>query len=72
MDNVRILLLPIDTFDRRRHAEMWENTRMTAAEVKGITDKGGSVFPLTEFMDLCNDQVQLDLEKFWVSYITLV
>ena len=70
MDNVRILLLPIDTFDRRRHAEQWENTRMTAAEVKGITDKGGSLFPLTEFMDLCNDQA-LDLEKFWISYITL-
>ena len=70
MDNVRILLLPIDNFDRRRHAEMWENASMTAAEVKGITDKGGSLFPLTEFMDLCNDQA-LDLEKFWMSYITL-
>ena len=70
MDNVRILLLPIDNFDRRRHAEMWENTSMTAAEAKGITDKGGSLFPLTEFMDLCNDQA-LDLEKFWISYITL-
>ena len=71
MDNVRILLLPIDTFDRRRHAEYWENTSMTAAEVKGITDQGGSLFPLTEFMDFCNDEA-LDLEKFWISYITLV
>lgn len=71
MDNVRILLLPIDTFDRRGDAEYWENTSMTAGEVKGITDKGGSVFPLTEFMDLCNDQ-DLDLEKYWISYITLV
>lgn len=70
MDNTRVVLLPIDQFDRRRHAEYWENTSMTAGEVKGITDKGGSLYTLSDFMDLCNDQA-LDMEKFWISYITL-
>lgn len=64
----RIVMLPIDKFDRRRDAEHLENNVLANEDIKQWQDKGAAVLALTEFMDLCNDQ-QLDLGEYWISYI---
>ena len=64
----RIVMLPIDKFDRRRDAEHLENNVLTNDGINEWQDKGAAVLALTEFMDLCNDQ-QLDLGEYWISYI---
>ena len=64
----RIVMLPIDKFDRRRDAERLENNVLTNDGINEWQDKGAAVLALTEFMDLCNDQ-QLDLGEYWISYI---
>ena len=64
----RIVMLPIDKFDRRRDAEHLENNVFSNEDIKQWQDKGAAVLALTEFMDLCNDQ-QLDLGEYWISYI---
>ncbi len=68
---VRIVLLPIKEYDRRRTAEAYENavfeTHDDAIKVFGET---AGICELTTFMEMCNDQ-ELELEKYWITYITI-
>jgi hypothetical protein len=65
-----IVMLPIDKFDRRRDAEHLENNTLNEVQVAEWRSRGAAVLALTEFMDLCND-MEIDLGKYWISYITL-
>lgn len=65
---VRILLLPIDKYDRRSHAEFFENTLFDEHQLKNEIPEDVTIMTLSEFMDLCNDE-ELNLDKYWVSYI---
>ena len=61
-----ILVLPIETFDRK-HAERIENqTYETFKEVP--LDEGWSMYELSDFMDLVNNEEFNDLEN-WITYI---
>ena len=57
-----IVLLPTDKFSRR-NAERIENTKYDKTILKGCL-----VIPLTEFMDLANDE-DIELGNYWVSYV---
>ena len=65
-----IAVLPIDNFDRRKHAEHLENNTLNAEQIAEWRSKGAQFYALTDFMDLCNDQ-DIELGGYWISYITL-
>jgi len=69
--STRIVMLPIDKFDRIRDAEPMENNTMGPQQIDELRTRGAAVLELSEFMDLCNDQ-QIDLGGYWISYITHV
>ena len=73
-----IVLLAVDAFDRRQHAEFLENT--TFEDVKSIykslqknledeiTDADVLIYEPAEFMDACNNE-EIELTLWWVSYV---
>lgn len=65
---IRILLIPIDEYDRKRFAENIENNVYTIEELGTAIPNDIDIVNLSDFMDLCNNQV-LDLEQYWISYI---
>lgn len=75
-----IVLLAVDIFDRRQHAEFIENEEFkNIKEVYSLlqkdidtelTDGEVLIYKLTDFMDACNDQ-ELELDLWWVSYVTI-
>lgn len=67
---LRILLLPVEHFDRRREAEYLENSTLTIHQLEAL-DRNIIDHTLSDFMDLCNDQ-EFDIENYWVSYIQLI
>lgn len=69
--STRIVMLPIDKFDRIRDAEPMESNTMGPQQIDELRTRGAAVLELSEFMDLCNDQ-QIDLGGYWISYITHV
>jgi hypothetical protein len=65
---IRILLFPIDRYDRRRDAEFIENSVYDIHGLETAIPNDVGVLTLSEFMDLCNDQ-EFDIENYWVSYV---
>lgn len=75
-----IILLAIDTFDRRQHAEWVENGKFDSIKMlyellqkdidDEITDKDILIFALTDFMDACNNE-ELELSLWWVTYVNI-
>lgn len=69
MDNLRVILIPVkDGFDGRKIAEEMENEKQTLYWLEEVNKF--SVFTLSDFMDLCNNQ-ELNLEDWWISYVQL-
>lgn len=68
--STRILLYPVNLFERRRDAEYIENSTLTVHQLEAI-DKNIMSYNLSDFMDFCNDQ-EFDIENYWVSYIQLI
>ena len=65
---IRMLLFPIDKYDRRSDAEFIENNIYDLHQLETAIPKDVDIVTLSDFMDLCNSQM-LDLEQYWVSYI---
>ena len=65
---IRILLYPIDKYDRRTEAEFVENNLYDIHQLETAIPSDVDIVTLSDFMDLCNNQM-LDLEQYWVSYI---
>ena len=65
---IRILLYPIDKYDRRTEAEFVENNVYNIHQLETAIPNDVDIVTLSDFMDLCNNQM-LDLEQYWVSYI---
>ena len=69
---VKIVLLPIATYDRHNNAEAYENAVFqTYEEVRGLFGEEASIYELTDFMDECNNE-DLNLESYWLTYITIL
>ena len=68
---VKIVLLPVDEYDRRSTAEAYENAVFKTYKVaRKIFGENAGICDLTTFMDACNDQ-ELNLELYWLTYITI-
>lgn len=76
-----IVLLAVDIFDRRQHAELIEaESFKNGKEVYELLQKdideeiiaGEDVlfYTLTDFMEACNNQ-ELELELWWVTYVNI-
>lgn len=65
---IRILLFPINEYDRRRDAELMENNVYNIHQLETAIPNDVDILTLSDFMDLCNNQM-LDLEQYWISYI---
>lgn len=65
---IRILLFPIDKYDRRSEVEFIENNVYDLHQLETAIPNDVDVVTLSDFMDLCNSQM-IDLEQYWVSYI---
>lgn len=65
---IRILLIPIDEYDRRSFAENIENNLYDIHQLEKVIPKNVDIVTLSNFMDLCNNQM-IDLEQYWISYI---
>lgn len=65
---IRILLFPIDKYDRRSDAEFIENNVYDLHQLETAIPKDVDIVTLSDFMDLCNSQM-IDLEHYWISYI---
>jgi threonyl-tRNA synthetase len=68
---IRVLLYPVSSYDRRSDAELIENNAYTLEDLETLIPNDVSVYSLTDFMDLCNNQ-ELNLEEYWVSYIRII
>jgi len=72
-----IVLLAVDEFDRRKHAEMLENTtfdswidfgkKLTAMNALACYDNV-YIKTLSDFVDDCNDE-EVVLSDTWITYI---
>jgi len=73
--SVRVLLFPVDEYDRRTLAESIENkTYNTKAGINGLYNSlptDSLVYELTEFMDACNNQ-EIELEGYWLTYVNII
>jgi hypothetical protein len=68
---VRIVLLPVNTYDRRNNAEAYENSVFeTIDEARKVFGDKGEIYPLTDFMDMCNDE-EFNPDDYWVTYIAI-
>ena len=65
---IRILLIPIDEYDRRGFAENIENNLYDIHQLETAIPNDIDIVTLSNFMDLCNNQM-IDLEQYWISYI---
>lgn len=65
---IRILLFPINEYDRRADAELMENNVYNIHQLETAIPNDVDIVTLSDFMDLCNNQM-LDLEQYWISYI---
>jgi len=65
---IRILLFPIEKYDRRKEAEFVENNLYNIHQIETAIPNDVDIVTLSDFMDLCNDQI-FDIENYWVSYI---
>lgn len=70
-----IVLLPVDHYDRKEHAEKFEDT--TFENVQEIADTFLNVQDevlifrnLSIFMGYCNDQL-INLENYWLTYVNI-
>ena len=75
-----IVLLAVDIFERRRHAELLENENFGGVKDvwdllqkdidTELTDADVLIYELTDFMDACNNQ-EIELELWWVTYVNI-
>ena len=65
---IKMLLFPIDKYDRRNDVEFIENNYYTLDELETKIAKDIVVLSLSDFQDLCNDQ-EFDIENYWVTYV---
>jgi hypothetical protein len=71
-----VVLLPIDFHNSRKTAENIENqtyktTTSLLTELSNIDDINIDevlIYPITDFMDACNDQ-EINLELYFISYV---
>ena len=72
-----VVLISVDDFTNgRKIAEEIENILFNAPEdiIRKAKEKENgfvAVYPITDFMDACNDQ-DINLENFWISYAQVV
>jgi hypothetical protein len=68
---VKIVLLPVEEYDRRKVAEAYENAVFeTIEDARKVFGENAGISQLTTFMDMCNDE-ELNLEGYWITYITI-
>jgi hypothetical protein len=68
---VRIVLLPVDEYDRRKTAEVYENAVFeTYEDARKVFGTNAGICDLNTFMESCNDQ-EINLEQYWLTYITI-
>ena len=68
---VKIVLLPVEEYDRRGTAEAYENAVFeNHEEAYKVLGNDAGIYELTTFMDACNDQ-DINLEGYWITYITI-
>jgi len=67
-----ILVLPITKFDRKDHAQLFENTTYhSIKEFKAFLGEDGfELYKLSDFVDLCNNE-EFNPAQYWLSYIYL-
>jgi len=65
---IRVLLIPINEYDRRSFAENIENNLYDIHQLETAIPNDVDIVTLSNFMDLCNNQM-IDLEQYWISYI---
>lgn len=75
-----IVLLAVDVFERRQHAELleakkFENVKKIYELLQKdiddeITEEDVLIYELTDFIDACNNQ-ELELELWWVTYVNI-
>ncbi len=64
---IRILLFPVNDYDRKDDVEVIKNVTWTIAELEQLSDKVLD-YSLSDFADACNNQ-EIDLENYWATYI---
>jgi hypothetical protein len=69
-EEIRVLLYPVDNYDRRKDAEFIENNLYSIHLLETLVPTDVEVYTLSDFMDGCNNQ-EINLELYWVSYIRL-
>lgn len=68
---VKIVLLEVDKYDRKKVAEAYENAVFkTYKEAREVFGMEAGIVDLSTFMDACNDQ-DINLEGYWITYITI-
>lgn len=72
-----IVLLPVAKFDRKWHAEHYENCTFNSIDEFESTlysdishAPGYEIYNLSDFMDLCNDEYFFP-DNYWLSYVYL-
>jgi hypothetical protein len=69
--NVKIVLLPVEDYDRRKVAEAYENAVFeTHEDARKVFGEEAGISDMSTFMDMCNDQ-EINLEGYWITYITI-
>jgi hypothetical protein len=70
MQQILVVLLPVDNYSRDDHAEAYENGVFESREAIFKLWPGALVYTLSDFMDECNDQ-ELNMELYWLTYIRI-
>lgn len=70
-ENVRILLFPVDKYDRRSDVEFIENNQYDIHQMETLFGSDVLDYTLSDFMDLCNNQ-EFDIESYWVTYVNFI
>lgn len=69
-DNIRVLLYPVESHDRRGDAEFIENNGYFKHELENLPSDVRD-YTLTDFMDMCNNE-EIELDAYWVSYVRIL
>ena len=68
---IKIVLLPITTYDKHNNAEAYENSVFEKiADARQLFGEEAIIYDLTDFMDDCNNE-ELSLDEYWLTYITI-
>ncbi len=64
---IRILLFPVNDYDRKDDVEVIKNVTWTISDLETLSDNVLD-YSLSDWTDACNDQ-EVDLENYWLTYI---